>query len=188
MNRLRVLEQGKRPGAPPVDPARVAVEVAADATLGLRKRRALELTGAQLDALEAAAPYALASPARLIELGRELRERGRCAGADPEAYFPVYVAAPERLERLEEERAEADRLCQGCPVRGQCLAVDYAAGGNRIGEVWGVAAGLGARDRRSLLALWVTLIARLTEARLATGVAQHAATGPATPAALRSAS
>ncbi|WP_219471284.1 WhiB family transcriptional regulator [Nonomuraea rhizosphaerae] len=73
------------------------------------------------------APAGAASPA--------WRDEGLCAQTDPEAFFPERGAAPQL----------AKRVCQGCPVRPQCLA--YALDHNIRFGVWG---GLTVKERRRL--------------------------------------
>jgi len=153
------------------DARKVAVEVAADAAL----------TADQLDVLEAAAPFVGDS---VRALDRVVRGVGSCSGEDPERFYPVYREDPARAEYLDEERVLARQLCDGCPVQAQCLALDYAqaaAYGNErrdgVQHLWGIRAGLGARDRRVLLPLWVDLVRRLdaTDADQAAGSAAVAA-------------
>jgi hypothetical protein len=134
-----------------------AIGVIADAVFSA-PASARPITADQLDALEAAAPYVGVA---VRELDIEVERAGRCVGTDPEAYYPIYREEPHRTEGLLEERAEARWLCHDCPVLGQCLARDYLHSGGKVGDIWGVAAGLGARDRRALLPHWVTLTQRL---------------------------
>ena len=65
-------------------------------------------------------------------------ERGLCAKADPELWFPVDEEDPELA-------AEAADVCFGCPVRRDCLAHALA-----IGERHGIWGGLTPRQRRDL--------------------------------------
>ena len=156
MTRLRVVAMGR-----PVESMTArseAIGVIADAVFNAPPT-ARPITAEQLDALEAAAPYVAA---RVRELDVEVGREGRCVGTDAESYFPAYNVDPGRVEGLAEERAEARWLCHDCPVLGQCLARDYLHSGGKVGDIWGVAAGLGARDRRALLPHWVTLTQRLT--------------------------
>jgi WhiB family redox-sensing transcriptional regulator len=60
-----------------------------------------------------------------------------CAQTDPDAFFP---------ERGDSTR-EAKRVCRGCPVRAECLALAL-----RNGEQHGVWGGLTERQRRKLAA------------------------------------
>jgi hypothetical protein len=173
-----VAEQSEQGGRPVLDAGKIAVEVAADAAL---TRRGRALTSDQLDVLEAAARFAGHS---VRELDRAVRGVGSCSGEDTEQFYPTYTADPARGGRLLEERLLARRLCEGCPVQAQCLALDYAAasvyGAERhtgVEQVWGIRAGLGARDRRALMPLWAELDRRLNATAVA-DVAESAEGGP----------
>lgn len=61
--------------------------------------------------------------------------RGLCAQTDPEAFFPDKGGSTR----------EAKRVCQRCPVRGECL--EYALANDERFGVWG---GLSERERRKL--------------------------------------
>lgn len=65
-------------------------------------------------------------------------ERGRCAKADPELWFPINEDDPELA-------AAAIEACFRCPVRADCLAHALA-----IGERHGIWGGLTPRQRRDL--------------------------------------
>ena len=149
----------------PVRAARdTALHVVADAMF-YAKDRGRGYTGAQVDALEAAAPYSLATEARRVQLAEHVRREGLCRDdADPETFFRPYSDVTSDTGALAKDRTEATALCDGCPVLGACLARDYHEAGYRVGNIHGVAAGLGARDRRALLPLWKELTARLTQA------------------------
>jgi hypothetical protein len=156
MDTLRIAELNEERDRHQVEVARkTAIEVAADAAL---QRRGRALTAAQLNAFEEASPYARMSSRQLdwATLGN-----GNCDEQDPEQWYPTCVEDPARTERLEEEQALAERLCGGCPVRAQCLARDYAHADGHVQQLWGITGGLGARDRRTLLPLWVELANRL---------------------------
>jgi WhiB family transcriptional regulator, redox-sensing transcriptional regulator len=58
-----------------------------------------------------------------------------CAQADPEAFFPERGGST----------AAAKRVCQGCPVRAECL--EYALANDERFGVWG---GLSERERRRI--------------------------------------
>jgi len=61
------------------------------------------------------------------------QDYGNCRGADADLFFPERGASTRR----------AKAICDGCPVRGECL--DYAlAHGEKFG-IWG---GLSERERR----------------------------------------
>jgi hypothetical protein len=168
MSRLRVAEQGEQGARKVLDAGQVAVEVAADAAL---TRGGWPLISDQLDVLEAAARFAGHS---WRELDKEVVGAGACADENPEKWYPVYREDPARREGIAEERLLARDLCDGCPVRGQCLALDYAQSRqyghpsrDGVQHIWGIRAGLGARDRRALLPLWTELVGRLTAATVA---------------------
>lgn len=61
---------------------------------------------------------------------------GLCAQTDPDSYYPEQG----------ESTAAAKQVCQGCPVRAECLA--YALARNERFGVWG---GLSERERRPLV-------------------------------------
>lgn len=72
---------------------------------------------------------------------QDWRARARCAGVDPELFFPT--AAP-GTARYEEEVAAAKAVCQVCPVRAECLSFALKA------LEHGVAGGLDVAERRAL--------------------------------------
>ena len=78
----------------------------------------------------------------LLVLQDELIRHGLCQGKDSEAYFPQGRAARNKEGRDRQARYAA-RLCQGCPVTGECL--EYAL---RAGCDFGVWGGLTEIDRR----------------------------------------
>jgi hypothetical protein len=55
-------------------------------------------------------------------------------------------------------------------VRAQCLALDYAHVDGHVQHLWGIYGGLGARDRRELLPLWMELSTRLAGSARVGGV------------------
>lgn len=65
-------------------------------------------------------------------------EEASCAESDPEAWFPEKGCSTR----------EAKRICDGCPVRDECLA--YALARREKFGIWG---GLSERERRVLLRL-----------------------------------
>ena len=67
-------------------------------------------------------------------------DRARCTGEDPELFFPM--GAP-RLVMVQTERAKA--VCDGCPVRDQCLEWSLATA--QDAGVWG---GLDEDERRAI--------------------------------------
>ncbi len=66
------------------------------------------------------------------------RELAACDGADLDLFFPVGVAGPARWQI-----SQATAICQGCPVREQCL--EYAL---RTGQDHGIWGGLTPEERR----------------------------------------
>jgi WhiB family redox-sensing transcriptional regulator len=61
--------------------------------------------------------------------------RALCIDADPDVFFPAADGAAD----------PAQRICEPCPVRGQCLA--YAIVADEPFGIWG---GLGQRERQTL--------------------------------------
>jgi hypothetical protein len=130
----------------------VAADVLAAASHNPRHR---VLTSEQKEAFTLAAPFALSSRRALENV---VRTAGKCSGYDLEQWYPDYREDPAvRSADRSDERAVAARLCGGCPVRGQCLALDYAQAEGKVQHLWGIWGGLGARDRRQMLALWLKL-------------------------------
>lgn len=70
----------------------------------------------------------------------EWMRRAACADTDPELFFPVSNEGPGATQR-----AEAKRVCAGCPVRAECL--EYALESKQRSGVWG---GLDERERATL--------------------------------------
>ncbi|HLG91440.1 MAG TPA: WhiB family transcriptional regulator [Acidimicrobiales bacterium] len=76
--------------------------------------------------------------------GELWQARAACRGPQAWLFFP-----PSHLERKDERAAReamAKQICQGCPVRQECL--DYAI---RIREPHGIWGGLNEAERRGLL-------------------------------------
>ena len=73
------------------------------------------------------------------------QEHGRCRDIDPELFYPPLEYETPRQRSAREAAAKA--VCNGCPVRGECLAWALAAD-ERLG-VWG---GLSERERQMLTA------------------------------------
>ena len=67
-------------------------------------------------------------------------DRALCAQTDPEAFFPEKGGSTR----------EAKKICEGCPVRAECLA--YALAHDERFGIWG---GLSERERRRLKRLAV---------------------------------
>lgn len=73
-------------------------------------------------------------------------EVGRpCLGRPTSEHFPPSGTVPPSAELLEARRAEARRLCAGCPVLLECRAVELAGG-----EPWGVWGGVCEWDLREV--------------------------------------
>ena len=66
---------------------------------------------------------------------QEWQEQALCAQTDPEAFFPEKGGSTR----------EAKRICQGCPVRDECL--EFALEHDERFGIWG---GLSERERRRL--------------------------------------
>nr|WP_197702423.1 MULTISPECIES: WhiB family transcriptional regulator [Corynebacterium] len=66
---------------------------------------------------------------------QEWQEQALCAQTDPEAFFPEKGGSTR----------EAKRICQGCPVRDDCL--EFALEHDERFGIWG---GLSERERRRL--------------------------------------
>jgi hypothetical protein len=146
-----------------LDPARLANELVSNAVW----RNTLHSpTEAMLRSFEQAAAFALVAEERLH---RQV-QAGQCM-TNPQAWFVDFWGKHDASV----EREHADRLCTGCPVRGQCLALDYIAAKGRPGFLHGVWGGLGPLDRRQLQPLWTQLVALL---RAQPGVAQSWRTRP----------
>ena len=67
-------------------------------------------------------------------------ERSSCIGEDPELFFPVGITGP-----AIEQAAKAIAICNGCPVRAECL--EWALDTCQDAGVWG---GLDEEDRREI--------------------------------------
>ena len=66
----------------------------------------------------------------MIEYAAEWRAASACLTADPDLFFPV--AAGTAASKLV---ARALRICDGCPVKQQCL--DYAMRSGEKDGIWG---------------------------------------------------
>lgn len=64
------------------------------------------------------------------------RDRGRCAEADPELFFPHASG---------QKATEAKRICRSCPVQPECLAFAFRT--NQRGGIWG---GLNEKERNQI--------------------------------------
>jgi WhiB family redox-sensing transcriptional regulator len=73
-----------------------------------------------------------------LALAEAIREHGEppCATTDPEMYYP-----PKGMQASVEIRM-AKALCEGCPVKTECLTYALSAG-----EVYGIWGGLTANER-----------------------------------------
>ncbi|MDH4112032.1 MAG: WhiB family transcriptional regulator [Actinomycetota bacterium] len=67
-------------------------------------------------------------------------EQASCIGEDPELFFPIGTSTSAM-----EQTARAIGICNGCPVRADCLA--WALDTCQDAGVWG---GLGEEDRREI--------------------------------------
>jgi WhiB family redox-sensing transcriptional regulator len=68
------------------------------------------------------------------------RNDAACLEHDPETFFPE--AGPGAMQQYR----EAQRICGGCPSRNPCLEDALASG-----DVHGIRAGLGEKERRKLI-------------------------------------
>ena len=93
-------------------------------------------------------PYEVAEARNDPRLLRAVRERrgdgswrvrGACRGADPETFFPAPGEEPD----------SAVAVCQGCEVRGACLAWALDAGDSH--GIWGATT---PRERRAMSVAW----------------------------------
>lgn len=73
------------------------------------------------------------------------RDRAACRNSDPDLFFPVGTTGPS-LDEIEAAKA----LCQGCPVREDCL--QFAIETNQESGVWG---GTSEVERRRLRRAWL---------------------------------
>jgi WhiB family transcriptional regulator, redox-sensing transcriptional regulator len=66
----------------------------------------------------------------MTDYATDWRATGACASADPELFFPIAsgVLAASQLRK-------AQRICEGCGVRQQCL--DFAMRNGEMNGVWG---------------------------------------------------
>jgi WhiB family redox-sensing transcriptional regulator len=109
-------------------------------------------TEAMLAGFGEAARFALVPQERLSQQV----QAGRCL-SDPEAWFSDLTDR----SHLAVERDRAARQCAGCPVQGQCLALDLITARGRVSWIHGIWGALGPRDRKQLQPLWGQLVARL---------------------------
>jgi WhiB family transcriptional regulator, redox-sensing transcriptional regulator len=66
----------------------------------------------------------------MIDYATDWRKAGACLAADPDLFFPVSVGAA-----AESETTRALRICDGCPVKRQCL--DFAMRTGEASGIWG---------------------------------------------------
>jgi WhiB family redox-sensing transcriptional regulator len=66
----------------------------------------------------------------MIEYAANWRAASACLNADPDMFFPVAAGTA-----ASKETARALRICQGCPVRQQCL--DFAMQSGEKDGIWG---------------------------------------------------
>ena len=77
-------------------------------------------------------------------------ERLRCRDNDPDSFFPDEGSRFAGRQAMRAERARVAELCQGCPVRAQCLASALMRG-----EVYGSWGGVCQPDFQLIQQLWV---------------------------------
>jgi WhiB family redox-sensing transcriptional regulator len=75
----------------------------------------------------------------MIEYATEWRTAGACLTADPDLFFPIAAGTA-----VASQVSRALRICDGCPVRRQCL--DFAM---RTGETHGIWGGTTPEERIS---------------------------------------
>jgi hypothetical protein len=105
------------------------------------------------DRLAALGPL-LHADARWLAARVDAATERACRDLDPERFFPP-DGARFRLSALEVERDRVERLCAGCPVRGECLA-----GALLRGEIYGSWGGVAQPDYQTLYQLWRSTVAR----------------------------
>jgi WhiB family transcriptional regulator, redox-sensing transcriptional regulator len=66
----------------------------------------------------------------MIDYATDWREAGACLAADPDLFFPVAVGTA-----ADKETTRALRICDGCPVKRQCL--DFAMRTGEASGIWG---------------------------------------------------
>jgi len=66
----------------------------------------------------------------MMEYATDWRAAGACLAADPDLFFPVAAGGP-----AGQETSRALRICDGCPVKRQCL--DFAMRHGEANGIWG---------------------------------------------------
>jgi WhiB family redox-sensing transcriptional regulator len=66
----------------------------------------------------------------MIDYAMDWRKAGACLAADPDLFFPVAVGVT-----AGQESSRALSMCDGCPVKRQCL--DYAIQTGEANGIWG---------------------------------------------------
>jgi WhiB family redox-sensing transcriptional regulator len=66
----------------------------------------------------------------MTDYATDWREAGACLAADPDLFFPVAVGTA-----AGDETTRALRICDGCPVKRQCL--DFAMRTGEASGIWG---------------------------------------------------
>lgn len=79
-----------------------------------------------------------------MQLSLAWQDLGRCRELDTELFYPPLDSETSHQRRLRETAAKA--VCEGCPVRVDCLA--WAIASNEQLGVWG---GLNERERQLLV-------------------------------------
>jgi len=66
----------------------------------------------------------------MIEYATDWRAASACLNADPDLFFPIAVGTA-----VSKQVSRALRICEGCPVRQQCL--DFAVRSGEKDGIWG---------------------------------------------------
>jgi WhiB family redox-sensing transcriptional regulator len=66
----------------------------------------------------------------MIDYSMDWRKAGACLAADPDLFFPVAAGTA-----ASQESSRALSLCDGCPVKRQCL--DFAMQTGEANGIWG---------------------------------------------------
>jgi WhiB family transcriptional regulator, redox-sensing transcriptional regulator len=66
----------------------------------------------------------------MIDYAMDWRKAGACLAADPDLFFPVSAGAA-----ASNEYSRALSMCDGCPVKRQCL--DFAMQTGEANGIWG---------------------------------------------------
>ncbi|HEX3712942.1 MAG TPA: WhiB family transcriptional regulator [Trebonia sp.] len=66
----------------------------------------------------------------MTEYATDWREAGACLAADPDLFFPIGAGSASGTETT-----RALRICDGCPVKRQCL--EFAMRNGEANGIWG---------------------------------------------------